>query len=86
MLITGALDLPDNVHVFDARGGKVQLTEDVWVHGVSFADRQAPESLLSRFSASVSGVVNIAMLHISLAALRAYLSARAGPDIGPHCL
>ncbi|EAQ23448.1 hypothetical protein ROS217_10072 [Roseovarius sp. 217] len=23
MLITGALDLPDNVHVFDARGGKV---------------------------------------------------------------
>lgn len=65
--ITGGLELPDNVHVFDARGGKVQLAEDVWVHGVSFADRHAPESLLPRFPAPVPGAVNIAMLHSSLA-------------------
>ncbi|SUZ33180.1 putative metallophosphoesterase YhaO [Roseibaca ekhonensis] len=65
--ITGGLELPDNVHVFDARGGKVQLAEDVWVHGVSFADRHAPESLLPRFPAPVPGAVNIAMLHTSLA-------------------
>ncbi|MGX0974396.1 exonuclease SbcD [Roseovarius sp. MBR-51] len=76
--ITGALDLPDNVHVFDARGGKVQLTEDVWVHGVSFADRHAPESLLPRFSAPVPGAVNIAMLHTSLA-------GAAGHDIYAPC-
>lgn len=65
--ITGALDLPDNVHVFDARGGRVQLAEDLWIHGVSFADRHAPESLLPRFPAPVPGAVNIAMLHTSLA-------------------
>lgn len=65
--ITGALDLPSNVHVFDARGGKEQLAEDIWVHGVSFGDRHAPESLLSRFKAPVEGAFNIAMLHSSLA-------------------
>ncbi|MFB9148163.1 metallophosphoesterase family protein [Roseovarius ramblicola] len=65
--ITGALDLPDNVHVFDARGGCVQLTDDIRVHGVSFADRHAPDSLLPRFPAPVPGAVNIAMLHTSLA-------------------
>lgn len=76
--ITGTLDLPDNVHVFDARGGKVQLAEDIWIHGVSFADRHAPDSLLPRFSAPVSGAVNIAMLHTSLA-------GAAGHDIYAPC-
>ncbi len=65
--ITGSLDLPDNVHVFDARGGKVQLTDDIWVHGVSFAQKHAPDSLLPRFQPPVAGAVNIAMLHSSLA-------------------
>ncbi|WP_165937585.1 metallophosphoesterase family protein [Antarcticimicrobium sediminis] len=65
--ITGSLDLPDNVHVFDARGGKVQLSAELWIHGVSFADRHAPESLLPRFPEPVAGAVNIAMLHTSLA-------------------
>ncbi|MCA2009468.1 metallophosphoesterase family protein [Tritonibacter mobilis] len=64
--ITGTLDLPGHVHVFDARGGKYQLSEDVWIHGVSFADRHAPDSLLPRFKSPVSGAVNIAMLHSSL--------------------
>jgi DNA repair exonuclease SbcCD nuclease subunit len=65
--VTGALDLPEGVHLFDARGGKVQLDGDIWIHGVSFADRHAPESLLPRFGAPVPGAVNIAMLHTSLA-------------------
>lgn len=65
--VTGMLDLPDNVHLFDARGGKVPLSDTVWIHGVSFADRHAPDSLLPRFSAPVAGAVNIAMLHTSLA-------------------
>lgn len=65
--ITGALNLPDNVHVFDGRGGKVQLAgADVWIHGVSFAWRHAPDSLLGKFPAPVAGAVNIAMLHTSL--------------------
>lgn len=64
--ITGTLDLPDNVHIFDARGARVQLSGELWIHGVSFADRHAPESLLPRFPAPVAGAVNIAMLHSSL--------------------
>lgn len=76
--ITGALDLPDNVHVFDARGGKVELVDDIWIHGVSFADRHAPDSLLPRFSAPVAGATNIAMLHTSLA-------GAAGHDVYAPC-
>jgi len=64
--LTGALALPDNVHVFDGRGGKVKLAENVWIHGVSFAGRHAPESLLPKFPAPVAGAINIAMLHTSL--------------------
>ena len=65
--LTGELSLPENVHVFDGRGGKVQLVNDIWIHGVSFASRHAPESLLPKFPAPVEGAVNIAMLHTSLA-------------------
>lgn len=66
--MTGEVDLPDNVHVFDGRGGKVRLKDhDIWIHGVSFSGRHAPESLLPKFHAPVAGAVNIAMLHSSLA-------------------
>lgn len=64
----GEIRLPANVHVFGARGGREQLAgHDVWVHGVSFRDARAPESLLPLFAAPVAGTVNIAMLHTSLA-------------------
>ena len=53
--ITGALDLPGNVHVFNARGGKAQLEDGIWIHGVSFSGRHAPDSLLPRFSTPVEG-------------------------------
>ena len=47
---------------------KVQLAgTDVWIHGVSFNGKHAPDSLLGKFGAPVSGAVNIAMLHTSLA-------------------
>ena len=66
--ITGEVALPDNVHVFDGRGGKVQIEgTDIWIHGVSFSGKHAPDSLLGKFGAPVSGAVNIAMLHTSLA-------------------
>ncbi|WBU56552.1 metallophosphoesterase family protein [Paracoccus sediminicola] len=65
--ITGEVTLPDNVHVFDGRGGKVQLADtDIWIHGVSFSGKHAPDSLLNKFAAPVSGAVNIAILHTSL--------------------
>jgi DNA repair exonuclease SbcCD nuclease subunit len=64
--ITGEIDLPGNVHVFDGRGGKVQLLPDVWIHGVSFRDKHAPDSLVAKFGPPEPGAVNIAMLHTSL--------------------
>lgn len=65
--VTGEIALPGNVHIFDGRGGKQQIAgHDVWIHGVSFRDKHAPESLLSKFDAPVAGAVNIAMLHSSL--------------------
>lgn len=76
--ITGTLDLPAHVHVFDARGGREQLAENVWIHGVSFADRHAPDSLLPRFKAPVPNAVNIAMLHSSL-------GGAAGHDVYAPC-
>lgn len=66
--ITGEVDLPSNVHIFGARAGKVQIGDHpVWVHGVSFSGKHAPESLLPKFAAPVPDAVNIAMLHTSLA-------------------
>jgi DNA repair exonuclease SbcCD nuclease subunit len=66
--VTGETALPANVHVFDGRGGKVQLPgTDIWIHGVSFRDRHAPDSLLDKFSAPIADAINIGMLHTSLA-------------------
>ena len=66
--ITGEISLPENVHVFDGRGGKHQIENShVWIHGVSFSGRQAPESLLPKFGAPEPDAINIAMLHTSLA-------------------
>lgn len=76
--ITGEIDLPACVHVFDGRGGKVQLSSDVWVHGVSFRDKHAPDSLLSKFGAPEPGAINIAMLHTSL-------TGSAGHDLYAPC-
>ncbi|KJZ18375.1 metallophosphoesterase [Loktanella sp. S4079] len=66
--LTGELTLPAHVHIFDGRGGKVQIGDtNVWVHGVSFSGKHAPESLLNKFSTPVPDAINIGMLHTSLA-------------------
>ncbi|UWR10919.1 metallophosphoesterase family protein [Sulfitobacter mediterraneus] len=66
--ITGEVNFPENVHVFDGHGGRVQIGNlGVWVHGVSFSGRHAPESLLRKFGAPEPDAINIAMLHTSLA-------------------
>ena len=66
--VSGDTVWPDNVHLFDGRGGKAQIgAHDIWVHGVSFSGRHAPESLVPKFAAPVAGAVNIGMLHTSLA-------------------
>ena len=67
--ITRELTLPESVKVFGGRAESVTLTRgglDVVVHGVSFAQKHAPESLLPKFRAPHEGAVNIGMLHTSL--------------------
>ncbi|MFW2587737.1 metallophosphoesterase family protein [Sagittula sp. SSi028] len=76
--ITGETALPDNVHVFTGHGGKDELADGLWIHGVSFSNRHAPDSLLPKFSAPVAGAVNIGMLHTSLA-------GAAGHDVYAPC-
>ena len=66
--ITGALELPENVHVFGVRPAtKVIEAAGVTlaVHGVSFA-RGVPDHPLARFPQPVPGAVNVGMLHTSL--------------------
>ena len=65
--ITGEIQFPPGVHTFDGKGGKIKLASEVWIHGVSFRDRHAPESLLGKFQLPEPNAVNIAMLHTSLA-------------------
>ncbi len=76
--LSGAIDLPGNVHVFSGRGEKVQLTDNIWIHGVSFTQTHAPDSLLPKFPSPVAGAVNIALLHTSLA-------GAAGHDVYAPC-
>jgi len=51
---------------------------EVAVHGISFADAHAPQSLLPRFGAPVSGAVNIGIMHTSL-------NGAAGHDVYAPC-
>jgi exonuclease SbcD len=65
--VAGEIALPSNVHVFDGRGEKVQLAEHpVSIHGVSFRDRHAPESLLPKYPTPEPSAINIALMHTSL--------------------
>lgn len=67
--ITRELILPPGVHVFGARAGTEVIetgARPVAVHGISFRDPHAPESLLGRFHPPVAGAWNIGLLHSSL--------------------
>ncbi|MFK7893412.1 MAG: exonuclease SbcCD subunit D [Granulosicoccus sp.] len=61
------LDFPDNVHAFDGRGGKRYFADErAVVHGVSYIQRQTPDSLLGKFGKPDAHCFNICMLHTSL--------------------
>ena len=76
--ITRGVQWPDNVHVFGAKGDKIELEDGIWIHGVSFGNPHAAESLLSKFKEPEDDAVNIAMLHTSL-------SGAAGHDPYAPC-
>lgn len=69
--ITKELAFPDTVTIFGGRAGAVSIERDrgalpVVVHGISFSQPHAPESLLAKFRPPVEGAVNIGLLHTSL--------------------
>lgn len=70
--ITKELTLPGSVKLFGGRaeaiaidGGSGQFP--VAIHGLSFAQPHAPESLLGKYRPPVEGAVNIGLMHTSLA-------------------
>ena len=70
--ITKELVLPDSVKVFGGRAEALEFPDTtgripIVIHGLSFAQPHAPESLLGKYRPPVEGAVNIGMLHTSLA-------------------
>lgn len=66
---TGELELPENTHLFGGRPSTAELDIDgqqIDIHGMSFRDPHAPESLLPRYPAPKQGAFNIGMMHTSL--------------------
>ncbi|WP_457584324.1 metallophosphoesterase family protein [Ensifer canadensis] len=81
--VTNELTLPPSVHVFKGRSKAVlaktlESGRDVYVHGMSFANPHAPESLLPSFQPPTADAINIGMLHTSLA-------GAAGHDVYAPC-
>lgn len=68
--ITRELSLPGSVTIFGSRAEALTLRHDagapVVIHGISFAQPHAPDSLLPKFGPPVEGAVNIGLLHTSL--------------------
>lgn len=69
--ITPELVFPDSVKLYRGHAEAVLVQRSVtdvpvYVHGVSFAQPQAPESLLGKYKPAVAGAINIGILHTSL--------------------
>ncbi len=67
--VTRELDPPPNTVVFGARAKTHRFEaggHEIAVHGLSFADPHAPQSLLPLYPAAVAGAFNIGMMHTSL--------------------
>lgn len=67
--ITRELSFPDHVHVFGTKASfeTIQTAHQrVAIHGVSFRDRHAPDSLLPQYRQPVPDARNIGLMHTSL--------------------
>ncbi len=69
--ITRELLLPDSVKLFGGWAETVTVAGvagglDVRIHGLSFAQPQAPESFLPKYKPPTEGAVNIGLMHTSL--------------------
>ena len=70
--VTKELTFPESVKVYGGRAEAVMIERargelPIAVHGLSFAQPQAPESLLTKYKSAVEGTANIGILHTSLA-------------------
>jgi DNA repair protein SbcD/Mre11 len=70
--ITKELIFPDSVKVFGGRAEAITIDRPagvfpVVIHGLSFSDPHAPDSLVGKYKAPVEGAANIGILHTSLA-------------------
>ncbi len=70
--ITKELTFPNTVKVFGGRAEIVEIVRHkgdipVAIHGLSFAQPHAPESLIVKYKPAVEGAINIGLLHTSLA-------------------
>jgi DNA repair exonuclease SbcCD nuclease subunit len=70
--ITKELIFPESVKVFGGRPETVVIDQEtdhfsVAIHGLSFTQPHAPESLVGRYRPAVEGAVNIGIMHTSLA-------------------
>ena len=71
--ITRHISLPDAVHVFSNRGDRVLIKDlGVAIHGLSFAKPHVPESLLSKYKPAEPDMINVGVLHTSLAGSAAH--------------
>ena len=66
--ITREFSYPDSVKVFRGHAEAVTLggAQPIVIHGLSFAQPSAPESLLPKYRPPVAGAVNIGLMHTSL--------------------
>jgi DNA repair exonuclease SbcCD nuclease subunit len=67
--ITRELTPPESVRIFGGRADFVLLPSalgDVAVHGISFAQPHAPDTLLPKYKPPVQGAFNIGLMHTSL--------------------
>lgn len=81
--ITKELTLPDSVKLFGGRAEAIAIERGngqfpVAIHGLSFAQQHAPESLIGKYRPPVEGAVNIGLMHTSLA-------GAAGHDLYAPC-
>lgn len=68
--ITQEIVLPPSLKLFGGRAETAELRAgglDVAIHGLSFSRPHAPESLLSKYGRPRPGVVNVGIMHTSLA-------------------
>lgn len=65
--VTRALTLPEHVHEFAHERAETVVVEELGValHGLSFAQRKMPDSLVPLYPAPVAGALNVGVLHTS---------------------